>query len=553
MLVPAPVSLDTTIGDGGEHFLLDARVRISAAPDLTGVGAWLQQALRPATGLTVALLAGADPTAEPAGQDAGRTIVIGSAPDLGPEAYRLTVRANRVQIEGGDAAGAFYGCQTLLQLLPAEIYRKAEVSGVVWAIAQVSIQDAPRFRWRGAMLDVARHFVPKHEVFRFLDLMAVHRLNTFHFHLTDDQGWRLQIDGFPALTEIGAWRTESQLGAGPDAGGDGRPHGGFYTQQDISEIVGYAAQRFITVVPEIELPGHVRALIAAYPQFGLPGAPRLVRTTWGIDPNLLNAEESTMQALLQIFDEVLRLFPSRYIGIGGDECPKHLWHADPRTQQLMAQRGLATEEQLHGWFVARISRFLAERGRRAFGWDEILEADLPPDVVVASWRGMTGAVAAAQKGHHVVACPDNHAYLDYRQSELPSEPIPVAIPLTLRAAYDFDPVPADLTAEQAQYVLGGQANIWTEHIDSARRLDYQAFPRLCAIAERLWSPSGGEFADFEQRLATHLTRLDALGIEYRRPDGPLPWQTRPGVPGRPQNVDERERHIAELVASITTG
>jgi hexosaminidase len=534
LLTPRPLSLTTSEGE----LVLTIGTTVTAPDQLSGVLTWLQQALRPATGLPLRVAPDA-------------TISLELADDLGPEAYRLTVTPERAVIAGGTAAGVFYGCQALLQLLPPAVYRRAPVPGQRWAVPAVQVHDEPRFGWRGAMLDVARHFMPKHDVLRFLDLMALHRLNTLHWHLTDDQGWRLEIKRYPRLTEVGAWRSESQVGAVRTAPGDGRPHGGFYTQDDVREIVAYAAERFITVVPEIESPGHVQAALAAYPELGVTGQPMDVWTRWGISPNVLNAEESTVDFFTGVLDEVLELFPSRYIGVGGDECPKDQWRADDRTRRRAAELGLAGADHLQTWFIGRLDDHLTAAGRRLFGWDEILEGDLGAGATVASWRGMTGAVAAARRGHDVVACPDDLVYLDYRQSESPDEPIPVAIPLTLRDVYAFDPVPAQLTPEQARHVLGGQANIWTEHADSPRAVDYLAFPRLCAVAEALWSAGERDFTEFEARLHHHLARLDALGVEYRHADGPLPWQKRPGVPGRPQTRQQRTVHIAQLVANIS--
>ncbi|MCW2144018.1 beta-N-acetylhexosaminidase [Actinoplanes cyaneus] len=504
---------------------------------LGGVLAWLQQALRPATGL-------------PLRESGQATITLGLAGNLGPEAYRLTVTPVGAVVLGGTAAGVFYGCQALLQLLPPAVHRRSPVAGQHWAIPAVEISDEPRFAWRGAMLDVARHFMPKHDVLRFIDLMALHRLNTLHWHLTDDQGWRLEIRRYPRLTEVGAWRRESQVGATRDAPGDGRPHGGFYTQDDVREIVAYAAQRFVTIVPEIESPGHVQAALAAYPQLGVGKEPLDVYTRWGINRNVLNAEESTVIFFQNVLDEVLALFPSRWIGVGGDECPRDQWRDDPRTRERMIELGLTGEEQIQAWFIHRLDEHLTAAGRRLFGWDEILEGDLAPGTTIASWRGMTGAVAAARRGYDVVACPDDRVYLDYRQSESPDEPIPVSIPLTVADVYAFDPVPDGLTPDEARHILGGQANIWTEHADSPRTVDYLAFPRLCAVAEALWSPAGGDYEEFFRRLRHHLARLDALGVEYRHAGGPLPWQRRPGVPGRPDTRQQRAAHIARLVENI---
>ena len=533
MLLPRP--LETTTDEG--ELVLDRATTLSAPEELGGVLAWFQQALRPATGL-------------PLRESPSGTVTLRLDPELGEEAYRLEVTEQGAVVSGGAPAGVFYGCQAFLQLLPRAVYRKGLVPGQNWAIKAVTLTDAPRFGWRGVMLDVARHFLPKHDVLRFIDLMAVHRLNTLHWHLTEDQGWRIEIKRYPRLTEVGAWRHESQVGAVQGGPTDGRPHGGFYTQDDVREIVAYAAERFITVVPEIETPGHVQAALAGYPELGVTQEPLEVWPYWGINPNVLNLEESTVQFFLNVFDEVVDLFPSKYIGVGGDECPRDQWESDPRTQERMKELGITREADLQTWFIRRLDDHLTAKGRRLFGWDEILEGELAPGATVASWRGMAGAVSAAKRGHDVVSCPDDVVYLDYRQSDSPEEPIPVSIPLTLQDVYAFEPVPPQLSTEEAEHVLGGQANIWTEHMDSPRTVDFFAYPRLCAVAEALWGPAERDFDDFSRRLEHHLARLDALGVEYRPADGPKPWQKRPGVPGRPSSREERAAHIASLVENI---
>jgi hexosaminidase len=554
MLLPRPSSLRTA---PGEFVLTDsASIRVGD-PWLAATARLLQAALRPSTGFPLPTVSTV-PTSEDstasensAASGASASISLALAPELGAESYRLTTGPDGAVIEGGDEAGVFYGWQALLELLPPAVYRRARVSGVRWAAPAVEIADAPRFRWRGAMLDVSRHFLAKREVLRFIELMAVHRLNTLHLHLTDDQGWRIEILRYPRLTTVGAWRSESQVGAGPTAGTDGRPHGGYYSQDDIREIVAFAAERHVTVVPEIDIPGHSQAAIAAYPELGIDPAARLsVYTRWGINPNVLGAEDSTIEFYRGVLDEVLDLFPGELIGLGGDECPKGAWEADARTQELIRERGLGDEKGLQAWFISSLSEHVAQRGRRVFGWDEMLEGRLPEGTVIASWRGMTGAVTAANRGFEVVSCPDHTVYLDYRQSELATEPIPVAIPLTLEDTYGFEPVPEGLTEEQAARVRGGQANIWTEHIDSPRMIDYYAFPRLCAIAEALWTEGSRDYAEFLPRLEQHLARLDALEVEYRHLDGPLPWQTRPGVPGKPSTRAEREAHTLAMTTDI---
>ncbi|MEE1770077.1 beta-N-acetylhexosaminidase [Streptomyces sp. JV185] len=538
MMLPRPVTARPAPGE----FPLDAATTISAPDALATTAAWLQSALRPATGLPLPVT----------GEESRPGISLTLRPELGAEAYRLESGPAGVRIEGGDASGVFYGCQVLLQLLPPRIYRSSRITDERWTVPGAVVEDVPHYRWRGTMLDVARHFLPKREVLRFIDLMAMHRLNTLHLHLTDDQGWRVEIRRFPGLTETGGWRGSSQLGSTDDDRTEGRPHGGYYTQDDIREIVAHAAERGITVVPEIDVPGHSQAAIAAYPELGVTGEQLPVMTRWGVSPHTLNTEESTIDFFREVLDEIMALFPGTFIGVGGDECPKDQWKADPRTQELMAERGLADENALQAWFIARIAAHVAERGRRVFGWDEILEGELPPGVVVASWRGMTGAVTAARRGFDVVSCPDDQVYLDYRQSEHPDEPIPVSVPVTLADAYSFDPVPDGLTDEQAARVLGGQANLWTEHMDTPRMVDYYAFPRLCAVAEALWrGPGHRDFEEFRTRLQdAHLPRLDAIGVEYRARTGPLPWQTRPGILGAPATRADREAHMNRRVAAI---
>jgi len=535
-MLPRPASVQRHDG----AFTLDATTVLVTDPELAPTAHWLQEALRPATGLPL-------PVNAPV--EHGRSIVLRRCPDLAQEAYRLAVSPERVLIEAGSGAGAFHACQSLLQLLPPAIHRKALVRAA-WTLPAVTVEDAPRFAWRGVLLDVARHFMPKQDLLRFVDLMAMHRLNVLHLHLTDDQGWRLEIARYPRLTETGSWRRESQLGAGAGAPGNGRPHGGHYTQDDIREIVGYAEARHITVVPEIDLPGHSQAAIAAYPHLGVHGNDLPVHTRWGVNPNICNTEDATLAFFGDVLDEVVDLFPSRFIGIGGDECPKDQWRADPRTQELMRQRKLADENELQAWFVGRLGAHLAAHGRRALAWDDVLEGPVPSDAVIASWRGMTGARTAARRGYDVVSCPDDQVYLDYRQSELPEEPIPFAVPVTLEDAYRFDPVPDGLTGDEARHILGGQANIWTEHMDSPRTVDYFAFPRLCAVAEALWSGGQRDFAAFRARLAEHLPRLEALGVEYRRESGPLPWQRRPGIAGKPATRGDWAAFIDGQVAGI---
>lgn len=534
-LLPKPYRVEPADGS----FVLTDRTGVQAPDELADVVARLQSLLRPATGFLLR-----------ESLEARDAISLGLTDRLGPEHYELTVTPEGVTVLGGDRAAILHAVQVLLQLLPPEIHRRAKVDGVAWTIPAVVIHDGPRFRWRGAMLDVARYFLPKQDVLRFIDLMAMHRLNVLHWHLTDDQGWRVEIRRYPKLTEVASWRAGTQIGPQPDSPSDGRPHGGYYTQDDIREVVAYGAERGVTIVPELDVPGHSQAAIAAYPQLGVTGAQLEVSQRMALIKDVLNVEDTTVSFFTHVFDEVMDLFPGRYIGVGGDECPKDQWRGDARTQQLMRERGIADEEQLQSWFIRQLDARITSRGRTLYGWDEILEGELAPSATVASWRGMTGAIRAAQQGHDVVACPEDVVYLDYRQSDRADEPIPIAFATTVEDVYAFEPVPPQLNDQEARHVLGGQANIWTEFIDSARVIDYFAFPRLCALAEALWSSGERCFAEFAPRLEQHLRRLDAVGVEYRHASGPLPWQTRPGIAGKPVTREQRAARIAELVANI---
>ncbi|MFD7456041.1 MULTISPECIES: beta-N-acetylhexosaminidase [unclassified Streptomyces] len=530
-LIPAPRGV---VAGSGEVRLTD-RSRLRAGPGTEGVGRRLGADLRQATGLPL-------PEAPDADGTDGDGITLRLDPGLGPEAYRLVSDRSGVLIEGGDAAGAFWGAQTLRQLLGPDAYRRAPIgTDRARSVPHATIEDAPRFRWRGLMLDVARHFMPKEGVLRYLDLMAAHKLNVFHFHLTDDQGWRVEIRKYPRLTEIGSWRARTKFGHRASPLWEEKPHGGHYTQDDIREIVAYAAERHITVVPEIDVPGHSQAAIAAYPELGntdvIDTTALTVWDNWGISPNVLAPTDNTLRFYEGVLEEVLELFPSEFVHIGGDECPKEQWRSSPAAQARIEELGLAGEDGLQAWFIGHFDRWLTARGRRLIGWDEILEGGLAAGAAVSSWRGYAGGVTAARAGHDVVMCPEQQVYLDHRQDAGADEPVPIGYVRTLEDVFRFEPVPPELTPEEARHVLGTQANLWTEVMEDPARVDYQAFPRLAAFAEVAWSalpaPHERDFAGFERRMAAHYRRLDALGVAYRPPSGPRPWQRRPGVPGRP--------------------
>ncbi|WP_420802610.1 beta-N-acetylhexosaminidase [Streptomyces cavernae] len=535
-LIPAPQKVSWSPPAPG-YESLDADTHLEARAGTEGVARWLRATLGAATGLPF-----------PDGNHTDNRIVLSVEPDLAPEAYRVVIDGYARRIEGGSAAGVFWGAQTFRQLLGPDAYRRAPVRpGQKWELPRVTIEDAPRFRWRGLMLDVARHFMPKDGVLRYLDLMAAHKLNVFHFHLTDDQGWRVEIKRHPRLTEVGSWRARTKFGHRASPLWDERPHGGYYTQDDIREIVAYAAERHIAVVPEIDVPGHSQAAIAAYPELGntdvIDTTALSVWDTWGINPNVLAPTDNTLRFYEGVFEEILELFPadaapfSSFVHVGGDECPKEQWRRSPVAQSRIKELSLADEDELQSWFIRHFDAWLTARGRRLIGWDEILEGGLAPGAAVSSWRGYQGGITAARAGHDVVMCPEQQVYLDHRQDGGADEPVPIGYVRTLEDVYRFEPVPPELAPEEARHVIGTQANLWTEVMEDQGRVDYQAFPRLAAFAEVTWSalppPAERDFAGFERRMGAHYERLDALGVAYRPATGPRPWQRRPGVLGRP--------------------
>ncbi|MGC1548886.1 MAG: family 20 glycosylhydrolase [Rhodanobacter sp.] len=418
------------------------------------------------------------------------------------EGYVLDVTPQGIRITARDDAGLFYGAITLWQLLTPN----AEHGAV--QVPAVHIQDQPRFAWRGLMLDSARHFQSVTEVERLLDQMAQHKLNVFHWHLTDDQGWRIEIKRYPDLTRIGAWRTP------PDAGHEGEPlqYGGFYTQDQIRQVVAFAAARHITVVPEIDMPGHAQAAVASYPQIGVTGKRPPVSVDWGVNPYLYNVDDATFDFIDNVLDEVMALFPSRYIHVGGDEAVKDQWKASPAIQAKMHALGLKSEDALQGWFISRLGKYLDAHGRQLVGWDEILEGSVPADATVMSWRGTKGAIDAAKQGHDVVLSPAPDLYFDGLQSNRDDEPAGRVPARDLASIYAFEPVPKELSAAQAKHVLGAQANVWTEHIPTMKHVEHATFPRLDALSEVDWSPVA-------VRSWKHfLARLPAQFVRYREQD-----------------------------------
>jgi hexosaminidase len=431
---------------------------------------------------------------------------------LGKEAYNLTVTPKGVIIVASAPNGLFYGVQTLIQLMPPSQKKLTEV-----ILPAVEIKDTPRFAWRGLHLDAGRHFMPKDFVLKYIDYMAMHKFNTFHWHLTEDQGWRIEIKKYPKLTEIGSVRKETLIGHGRDPKNyDKTPYGGFYTQEDVKEIVAYAAERYITVVPEIEMPGHSLAALASYPELGCTGGPYEVATRWGIFDDVYCAgKEQTFTFLQDVISEILPLFPSQYIHIGGDECPKTRWKKCPLCQKRMKELGLTTEHELQSYFVQRMEKFLNENGKKLIGWDEILEGGLAPNAAVMSWRGEEGGIAAAKQHHFVVMTPGKYCYLDHYQADPKTEPLAIGGFLPLEQVYSYDPVPASLTKEEASYIMGAQGNVWTEYMKTPEYVEYMVYPRAAALAEVVWSPKESKnYASFKNRLIDQLKRYDAYGINY---------------------------------------
>jgi hexosaminidase len=515
-VIPQPLSV--TPGKG--QFVFTSRAQIVAPASAQALAEQLRDYLRPATGFPLPIVR--------TGTAGGVSLVIDHGlKQLGPEGYRLEVTRAGVRIRAYSQAGIFYGIQTLRQLLPPDVMRRTRVDGVRWAVPVAVIEDSPRFSWRGAHMDVARHFMPKDFVLKFLDLMALHKLNIFHWHLVDDQGWRIEIRKYPRLALVGGKTDYTTFNPVQPMQAASLPQGGYYTQADIREVVRYAGERFITVVPEIEMPGHSAAAVSAYPELGNKqeieqgGGDTSFMTfsgggTAGWDSNY-NVDESTIHFLQDVLTEVMALFPGKFIHIGGDEVDKRPWHYNPKAQARMHALGLKDENELQSWFVRQMDQFLAGHGRRLVGWDEILEGGLAPGATVMSWRGMQGGVAAAKAGHDVVMAPGDWTYFDHYQWIAPRlEPLAIGGFLPIEQVYQFEPVPSELSPTEAQHILGGQAQLWSEFIPQTEQMEYLAYPRMCALAETVWSARAARnFADFAARLLPDMERLRILDVHFR--------------------------------------
>ena len=435
------------------------------------------------------------------------------------EGYKLDADAKQIRIAGASAAGVFYGIQTLRKSLPLVNGKASKVS-----IPAVHIADAPRFAYRGTHLDVSRHFVTADSVRQFIDMLALHNINRFHWHLTDDQGWRIEIKKYPLLTQIGSKRAQTVIGHNSGKY-DGKPYSGFYTQKQIRDIVKYAADRYITIVPEIDLPGHMQAALAAYPDMGCTGGPYEVWQKWGVSDNVLCAgNDKTLTFIDNVLKEITQLFPSKYIHVGGDECPKTQWQKCPKCQarikalNLEAKDGHSAEERLQSYIITHASNYLKSLGRNTIGWDEILEGGLAEGATVMSWRGESGGIAAAKQHHDVVMTPNSYLYFDYYQSlDKANEPIAIGGYLPLETVYSYEPMPKELTADEARHIIGVQANIWTEYMPTFKQMQYMALPRLAALSEVQWSqPALKDYTSFTNRLTEFTHMYDHLGYNYAK-------------------------------------
>jgi hexosaminidase len=447
------------------------------------------------------------------------------AADTVEGSYTLVVNASGVKISSFGRQGVFYGIQSLLQLLPTT--KTASLS-----VPYVKINDQPRFAYRGMHLDVGRHFFPVADVEKYIDYLALHKMNYFHWHLTEDQGWRIEIKKYPKLTSVGGFRNGTIIGHAPGTGNDNTKHGGFYTQEEVKAVVAYAAKRYITIIPEIEMPGHASAAIAAYPElscFPEESTPIRKGTTWagdttgkqvqqtfGVFTDVFVPTENTFKFLQDVIDEIVPLFPSKYIHIGGDESPKDNWKRSAFCQQLIKEKGLKDEHGLQSYFIQRMEKYINGKGKQIIGWDEILEGGLAPNATVMSWRGEEGGIDAAKQKHNVIMTPSTYVYFDYAQSK-PEDSLTIGGYLPVQKIYSYDPVPKELAADEQKYILGGQANLWTEYITNMSKLQYMILPRLTALSEVLWSPKEGRSWDeFEPRLKQQVQRYDLWKVNYSK-------------------------------------
>ena len=506
-IIPQPQELIISNG----RILVKASTKISIDESLENEGDYLAEMLGLATGYNIET------------SNSGEIELNIDTEIENEEGYKLKVTSSKISIAARTAKGIFYGIQSLRQLMPASIELKdGSVSELT--IPSVEIIDNPRYIYRGMHLDVARHFFPVSFIKKYIDILAMHKMNTFHWHLTEDQGWRIEIKKYPKLTEIGSVRKETLIGHGGSSSDnrtfDGEEYGGFYTQEEVKEVVAYAASNHITVIPEIELPGHASAAVAAYPELGNTGEQIEVVTRWGVFYDIFAPKEETFEFLEDVLTEVMELFPSKYIHIGGDEAPKNQWEESEFAQEVIKREGLKDEHELQSYFIGRIEKFLNSKGRDIIGWDEILEGGLAPNATVMSWRGEEGGIEAAKQRHNVIMTPSTYLYFDYYQvdvEEQQNEELSIGGYLPLERVYSYNPTPAELTQDEQKYILGAQANVWTEYMKTPERVEYMILPRLTALSEVVWTQHElKDYEDFIVRLDSFTERYDALGLNYSK-------------------------------------
>ena len=505
-IIPAPLSIKEK--PGNFVFSKNSKIILSAINEENRIAAdFLSSLIKNPTGIQVPVVKGTR-------ESSGSVYMLIDSSIVDNEGYTLTISPKKIIVKAKNAVGLFYGVQTIRQLLPPEVEKDSIIENIKLSVPACSIIDKPRFAYRGMHLDVGRHMFPKEYIKRYIDMMALHKMNTFHWHLTEDQGWRIEIKKYPKLTNVGAFRKETQIGHGIVC--DGKPYGGYYTQKDIKEIVAYAKSKFVTIIPEIEMPGHSLAALAAYPELSCTGGPFEVGTRWGIFHNVYCAgKEETFNFLEDVLSEVMELFPGKYIHIGGDECPKIRWEKCPLCQKRIKEEGLKDEKELQSYFTRRIEKFLISKGKRLIGWDEILEGGLAPEATIMSWRGISGGIEAAKQNHDVIMSPDQYVYLCYYQCEPEGQPLANGGYLPLEMAYSYDPMPAELNTLEQQHILGLEGCLWSEYINTPENLEYMAYPRMFAIGETGWtSAKQKNFDGFMDRFKVQKKRYDIIGINY---------------------------------------
>lgn len=549
-IIPQPVSIEKKEG----YFTLNSKTAI-ICPDnekVLKVAEYFAERIRVASGVEMKVTTNDKETAAQTVK-----LMLYPKPGLAPEEYTLQVGDKSTEIRANTPAGLFYGIQTLLQMMHTDVFGEGAAGKNSLVVPCCIIKDHPRFSWRGMHLDVSRHFFPVDFIKRYIDLIAMHKMNVFHWHLTDDNGWRIEIKKYPLLTEVAAWRVDresepwrSRKALEP---GEKATYGGFYTQDEIREVVAYAAERFVQVIPEIEMPGHTSEVFAAYPELSCKGEKLFVQpgSYWPNTDIFCAGKEETFEFIENVLTEVIDLFPSAYIHVGGDEADKTRWKECPLCQKRIRDEKLGGEDELQSWFIRRVETFLNSKGRKLIGWDEILEGGLAPDATVMSWRGFEGGAEAAAMGHDVVMCPTSHCYFDYYQADPGFEPEAIGGFTTLKKVYSFEPIPPDVSVDQAIHILGGQGNVWTEYIATPEHAEYMAVPRMTALAEALWSArTRKNWDDFRNRLDVQFERFDFMKVNYSRGSWKVDIKTQKTVDNRISITFETEQTAPEIRYSI---